>query len=283
MMSPIRRVEPAKTAATFRACLTGLSRIDSIALPPLPPRIALVYTSGSERSRNFPCNVSGRLARSVIGENPAMTTSQSDTDELRLLRAAANGDEAAVPRLLARHRGRLRQMVAVYLDHRLAARVDPSDVVQEALADATQGLTDYLRERPLPFYPWLRQFAWQRLLQLHRHHIQARRRSVEREVPWDIALPDHSADALADCLLASGTSPSRRMMREEVRRRVRAAMDRLAERDREILVMRHLEEMSAAEIAAILGISAGAVRVRLLRALTRLRNLLGDGGSEAQL
>jgi RNA polymerase sigma-70 factor (ECF subfamily) len=112
-----------------------------------------------------------------------MTTSQSDTDELELLRAAANGDEAAVPRLLARHRGRLRQMVAVYLDHRLAARVDPSDVVQEALADASQGFTDYLRERPLPFYPWLRQFAWQRLLQLHRHHIRARRRSVEREVP----------------------------------------------------------------------------------------------------
>ena len=109
------------------------------------------------------------------------------------------------------------------------------------------------------------------------------RRSVEREVPWDLALPNQSANALADRLMANGTSPSRRMMREEQRRRIRAALDRLAERDREILVMRHLEEMSAAEIAAILGISEGAVRVRLLRALTRLRNLLDDGGSEAQL
>jgi RNA polymerase sigma-70 factor (ECF subfamily) len=212
-----------------------------------------------------------------------MTTSQSDTDELELLRAAANGDEAAVPRLLARHRGRLRQMVAVYLDHRLAARVDPSDIVQEALADAARGFPGYLRAPPLPFYPWLRQFARQRLLQLHRRHIGARCRSVEREVPWEVALPDQSADALADRLMANGTSPSRRMMREEQRRRIRAALDRLAERDREILVMRHLEEMSAAEIAAILGISEGAVRVRLLRALTRLRNLLDDGGSEAQL
>jgi RNA polymerase sigma-70 factor, ECF subfamily len=211
-----------------------------------------------------------------------MATSQSDADELELLQAAAGGDDDAGQRLLARHRGRLRQMVAVYLDHRLAARVDASDVVQEALADAARGLAGYLRQRPLPFYPWLRQFAWQRLLQLQRHHIRARRRSVEREVPWDLALPDRSADALADRLLASGTSPSRRLMRDELRRRVQAAMDRLAVRDREILVMRHLEEMSAAEIAAILGISEGAVRVRLLRALSRLRNLLDDGGSEWQ-
>jgi RNA polymerase sigma-70 factor (ECF subfamily) len=211
-----------------------------------------------------------------------MAASQSDTDDLELLRAAQNGDEAAGQRLLARHRSRLRQMVALYLDRRLAARVDPSDVVQEALTEAAQGLAGYLRERPLPFYPWLRQFAWQRLLQLHRHHIRAQRRSVEREVPWDLALPDRSADALADRLLANGTSPSRRMIRDELRRRVQDALARLAERDREILVMRHLEEMSSAEIGAILGISEGAVRVRLLRALTRLRGWLDDGGSEAQ-
>jgi RNA polymerase sigma-70 factor (ECF subfamily) len=211
-----------------------------------------------------------------------MKTSQSDSDELELLRAAENGDDDAAQRLLARHRNRLRQMVAVYLDRRIAARVDPSDVVQDALADAARGLTGYLRERPLPFYPWLRQFARQRLLQLHRHHIQARRRSVEREVHWVTALSDHSAAALANRLFANGTSPSRRLIRDEVRRRVQSALDGLAPRDREILVMRHLEEMSAAEIAAILGISAGAVRVRLLRALTTLRNLLDDAITEAR-
>ena len=210
-----------------------------------------------------------------------MATSPFDTEELALLRAAAAGDESAGQRLLARHRGRLRQMVAVYLDPRLAARVDPSDVVQEALIDAARGLAAYLRERPLPFYPWLRQFARQRLLQLHRHHLRARR-NVGREVPGDLALPDRSADALAERLLASGTSPSRRLIREELRRRVQAAMDRLSERDRAILVMRHLEELSAAEVAAALGISEGAVRVRLLRALSRLRNLLDDEGSGAQ-
>jgi RNA polymerase sigma-70 factor (ECF subfamily) len=209
-----------------------------------------------------------------------MTTSQSDNDELELLRAAEDGDDAAGQQLLARHRNRLRQMVAVYLDRRLAARIDPSDVVQEALADAARGLSGYLRERPLPFYPW--QFARQRLMQVHRHHIQARRRSVEREVPWVLALPDRSAIALADRLMASGTSPSRRLIRDELRRRVQSALDRVAPGDREILVMRHLEEMSAVEIGAILGITEGAVRVRLLRSLTRLRALLDDGGSEAQ-
>jgi RNA polymerase sigma-70 factor (ECF subfamily) len=211
-----------------------------------------------------------------------VTASDSDIEERELLRAAECGDGDAGQQLLARHRGRLRQMVAVYLDRRLTARVDPSDVVQEALADAAGRLAAFLRERPLPFYPWLRQFAWQRLLQLHRHHIGAQRRSVDREVPLDIALPDQSADALAERLIASGTSPSRRMIRDEQRWRVQDALARLAPRDRELLVMRHLEEMSALEIAAILSISAGAVRVRLLRALTRLRSLLIEGGSEAE-
>jgi RNA polymerase sigma-70 factor (ECF subfamily) len=206
-----------------------------------------------------------------------MTASDSDIEERELLRAAECGDGDARQQLLARHRGRLRQMVAVYLDRRLTARVDPSDVVQEALADAARRLAAFIRERPLPFYPWLRQFAWQRVLQLHRHHIVAQRRSVEREVPLDITLPNQSADALAERLIASGTSPSRRMIRDEQRRRVQDALVRLAPRDRELLVMRHLEEMSAVEIAATLGISAGAVRVRLLRALTRLRSLLIEG------
>jgi RNA polymerase sigma-70 factor (ECF subfamily) len=210
-----------------------------------------------------------------------MATSESDRDELELLRAAQDGDGDACQRLLARHRNRLRQMVVVYLDRRMAARVDPSDVVQDALADAARGLTGYLRERPLPFYPWLRQFARQRLQQLHRHHIQSRRRSVELEVPWVIASPDRSAVALADRLIADGTSPSRRLIRDELHRRVRSALDHLAPRDREILVMRHLEEMSAAEIGAILAISAGAVRVRLLRALTKLRSLLDQAITEA--
>jgi RNA polymerase sigma-70 factor (ECF subfamily) len=167
-------------------------------------------------------------------------------------------------------------MVALRLDRRLGARLDPSDVVQEALADAAVHLDEYLRDRPLPFYPWLRRFAWERLCKAHRHHIHAQRRSIHREES-EMPLPDESVRQLAHRLLAAGTSPSRRLIRQEQGHRVRAALAELAPRDREILVMRHLEQMETPEIAAALGITAGAVRNRQLRALIRLRTLLeGD-------
>jgi RNA polymerase sigma-70 factor, ECF subfamily len=200
-------------------------------------------------------------------------TSPAPPDTQELLERSVRGDATARQELLIRHRARLRRMVAVRLDHRLGARIDPSDVVQEALADAAVHLDDYLRDRPLPFYPWLRQFAWERLCKLHRHHIHAQRRSINREES-DMALPDESVRQLAHRLLANDTSPSRRLIRQEQRERVRAALGELAPRDREILVMRHLEQMETFEIAAALGITEGAVRNRQFRALTRLRSLL---------
>src|SRR5262245_42620975 len=120
-----------------------------------------------------------------------MTPAPTDTDAL--LAAAAGGDADARGRLLARHRDRLARMVACRLDRRLAARVDPSDVVQEVLAEADRKLDRYLRDRPLPFYPWLRQLAWEQLATLHRRHVRAGKRSVRREQPDLLALPDESA------------------------------------------------------------------------------------------
>src|SRR5437764_15071581 len=108
-----------------------------------------------------------------------MTARDPDSEEL--LEQASQGDQSARQQLLARHRGRLLHMVAVRMDPRLRGRFDPSDVVQEALASAAQKLSDYLRRRPLPFYPWLRQLACEQLIELHRRHIQAQRRSVSRE------------------------------------------------------------------------------------------------------
>src|SRR5437588_8135911 len=158
-----------------------------------------------------------------------MTVSEPDTDVL--LEEVSRGDASARSRLLQRHRQRLRQMVAVRLDRRLAARVDPSDVVQEVLLEADRRLPDYLRERPLPFYPWLRQLAWDRLADLHRRHIQARRRSVTREEAPLHGLPEESAWDLASRLFGQGTSPSARLQREEVRQHVQEALARLPERD----------------------------------------------------
>ena len=117
--------------------------------------------------------------------------------------------------LLERHRERLRRMIAVRLDSRLGSLVDPSDVVQDALADASQKLDGYLRDRPLPFYPWLRKLAEERIIQLHRRHLGTQKRSVTREQRLDLAFPDSSADKLADCLVASGTSPSQQVVRNE--------------------------------------------------------------------
>src|SRR5215467_9832648 len=102
-----------------------------------------------------------------------------DADEL--IERAARGDDAARQQLLAGYRDRLKRMVAVHLDRRLAARVDPSDIVQEALLDAHRELSDYLERRPLPLYPWLRQLASERLAKWHRAHIRAQKRSVGRE------------------------------------------------------------------------------------------------------
>lgn len=197
-----------------------------------------------------------------------------DADTEQLLDRVAGGDAAATGPLLQRHRDRLKRMVSVRADPRLAARVDPSDVVQEALAEAATQLAEYARRRPLPFYPWLRGIAQTRLAALYRRHVQARRRSVEREEQM-VGLPDRSALALADRLFARASSPSARLHREETRTRVREALAALPERDREVLVLRHLEDLSAREAGEVLGLTEGAVRVRHMRALHRLRERLG--------
>jgi RNA polymerase sigma-70 factor, ECF subfamily len=195
-------------------------------------------------------------------------TAQPDTEEL--VERAAEGDVRARQQLLGRHRERLLRMVAVRIDPRLSARVDPSDVVQEALAEAAKKLDDYLRERPLPFYPWLRQLAWDRLVKLHRRHIRSKKRSITREE----LLSEDSVQKLAKRVLGGNSHASEGLVQEELRERVKEALALLDTADRELLVMRNLEQLSVAEIAAVLGITEGAVKVRHLRALRRLRGLL---------
>jgi RNA polymerase sigma-70 factor, ECF subfamily len=199
---------------------------------------------------------------------------EATPDTEQLLQQAAAGDPGARGRLLDRHRPRLRKMVACRLDRRLAPRLDPSDVVQDVLAEADRRLGQYLRERPLPFYPWLRQLAWDRLVALHRRHVRVGKRSVLREEGDALALPEESAAELAARLVTSATSPSQRLVRQELRQTLQEALARLGERDREVLALRHLEQLSVAETAAVLGVTPGAAKVRHLRALQRLRDLL---------
>ncbi len=203
-----------------------------------------------------------------------MPPPKPDTEDL--VHRAAKGNETAMQQLLNRHRNRLKRMVAVRMDPQLNARFDPSDVVQDVLAEAARKLPGYASSVSIPFYPWLRRIAWDRLIALRQQHFQAQKRSVAREGPSCLDLPDESAMHLAEQMVASGTSPSGGVLREELRARVRSALDRMDPADREILVMRHLEQLQVSEIASLLGISQGAVKMRRLRAAERLRELLED-------
>ena len=190
-----------------------------------------------------------------------------------LIDQARQGDGAARLSLLERYRDYLRRMVAVRLDRRLAPRVDASDVVQETLALASRRMDDYLRDQPLPFLGWLRQLATESIKDNHRRHIGSQRRNIDREIR-NLDLPDDSAVQLGQRLMARDTSPSNRMIRQERRDQIKTALAEMSPRDREILVMRYLEHLDGADIAEALGISEGAVKVRLLRALQRMRGLL---------
>lgn len=206
---------------------------------------------------------------------------REDPEIRLLLDRAQGGSRSAVGQLLARHRPRLRRMVAVRLDGRLSARVDPSDVVQETLALAAQRFEDYLREPPLPFYPWLRQIALERLIDVHRRHLRATGRAVWREEFWRPS--DSSALEWADQLAANDSGPFRRLVREELAARLQGAMADLEAADREVLMLRYLEQLSTAETAAVLGVSETAVKQRLLRAVRRLRGHLEGAGGESCL
>jgi RNA polymerase sigma-70 factor (ECF subfamily) len=204
-----------------------------------------------------------------------MVASRHD-DSQELIQLAAAGDQAAAHQLLELHRDRLRAMIALRLDRRLSARVDPSDVLQETLAEAHQKLPEYLRTQPIPFYPWLRRMAWEKIVHLHRQHLLAQARAVTREERFDVALPDESALDLAQRLIAKGSSPSRQMLQDELKARVQAALGRLDTRDREVLVLRYLEQLTIEETAVTLELSPEAVKSRARRALERFSQMIDE-------
>ena len=198
-----------------------------------------------------------------------------DSDETdRLLQKAQAGDRQAFEELFARYRPYLHQVIAARMDRKLRARLDPSDVVQEAQTDAFRRLPDFLDRQPMPFRLWLQKTAYERLVKLREQHIAAARRSVEREA----CLPDRSSQFLAQQLLAAGSTPSQHLSRMEVARRLNQALGQLSEADREILLMRHHESLSYDEISAILEIDPAVARKRYGRALLRLQNVLRETG-----
>jgi RNA polymerase sigma-70 factor, ECF subfamily len=196
-----------------------------------------------------------------------------ETDER--LQLAANGDPSSWEALVDESRQRLRRMVAFRLDHRLQGRVDPSDVVQDAYLEAWRELRSYLEHPALPFYLWLRGIAGNTLRELHRHHLGTQMRDPRREVSiHGGALAETTTGALAERLLGDLSGASGELVRAEIQLRLRDALDTMDPLDREVLALRHFEQLSPAETASVLGIKEAAAGMRYVRALRRLKEIL---------
>jgi RNA polymerase sigma-70 factor, ECF subfamily len=204
-------------------------------------------------------------------------------DERARLERAARGDQTAWAAMLAPHRARLRRMVALRLDRRLKGRIDPSDVLQEALVQAAQGLPKYLERPQQPFFLWLRWLTGMSLQLVHRKHLGIQARDAGREVQLlDRPLPGASSAALAAQLLGHDTRPSVAAVRAERQRRLQEALNSMDSIDREVLVLRHFEDLNNSEVARELGLQESAASKRYLRALRRLKEVLAalPGGIE---
>lgn len=194
------------------------------------------------------------------------------------------GDRQALAALFEQHRERLRRMVELRLDPRLRARLDASDVVQEAFLDVARDLDAYLADPNLPPLLWLRLHVGRRLTTLHRQHLGTRMRNAGLEISlYQGAVPEASSAALASMLLGRHTSPTQAAQRAERMLRVQEALNSVDPIDREVLALRHFEQLSRAEVAQVLGISQETGAKRYFRALKRLKDVLTalPGGGEA--
>ena len=210
-----------------------------------------------------------------------MWPNRDDTD--RLLDDARRGEGGAVDKLLAEFRGPLRRVIDLRLDPAVARRVDASDIVQDVLIEANQRLTEYLSSPGMPFHLWLRHLAQDRIIDTHRRHRLAQRRSVDREQA--IARPawaDDSSASLVAHLIDTERTPTSEAIQHELQRRLSDAIDRLSDDDRDIVLMRHHEALSNQEVAKALGLTEAAASMRYLRALRRLRTVLVPDGAEGQ-
>jgi RNA polymerase sigma-70 factor (ECF subfamily) len=202
-----------------------------------------------------------------------MTAEPHETEEL--LDRVRQGQTGAVDQLLVRHREPIRRMIDLRLDPALAGRVDASDVVQDVLLEASRRLKDYLENPAMPFHLWLRHMAQDHIIDAHRKHRLAQRRSLDREQPLHVArLGDQSSLDLAAQLFDHELTPASAAIRQEMQRRLESAVASLETDDREIVLMRHHEQLSNQEVASLLGLTEAAASMRYLRALRKLRGQL---------
>ncbi len=196
-------------------------------------------------------------------------------DSETLLRRLLAGDTQVPAELFQHYRPRLRRMVRLRLDRRLQGRVDPSDVLQDAFLDLARRVPEYVANPALPFFLWLRLLTGQRLLMVHRHHLGTQMRDAGQEVSlYNGPLPQASSASLAAQLLGRLTTPSQAAVRAEMQLRLQEALNAMDPIDREVLTLRHFEELSNGETARVLGLRKSAASNRYVRALKRLREVL---------
>ncbi|WP_435011463.1 sigma-70 family RNA polymerase sigma factor [Tundrisphaera lichenicola] len=194
-----------------------------------------------------------------------------------LVERVRGGDERALAQIFSRYRDRLWRMVRVRLDRRLWGRVDPDDILQEAYLDATRRIGHYAAQGSMSAFLWLRLIVGQTMIDVHRRHLEAQARDAGRDVP--IARrggPEASSIFLAVQLTAHLSSPSEVLIRREMEEQLRRAIDALPPIDREVLILRHFEELTNGEVAEVLGLQPKAASIRYIRAASRLKAILGQ-------
>ena len=200
-----------------------------------------------------------------------------DRDADVLLKSLRDGDEQSLAILFSRHRDRLWSMVTYRLDRRLKGRVDADDVLQEAYLDATERIDQFVMEHSGSFFVWLRLVVTQTLVNVHRRHLGAQMRDAKRDVSIYAGQHQQTAStSLTLQLLGHLTSPSQAAVREETARKLEEAVDDMSSIDRDVLALRHFEQLTNSEVAEVLGIQKKAASIRYVRALKRLREKLSE-------
>jgi RNA polymerase sigma-70 factor, ECF subfamily len=192
-----------------------------------------------------------------------------------LLLRIEGGDERAMTELFTRHRERLRRMIRLRLDRRLQGRIDSSDVLQDTYLEVARRAREYVARPDVPPFIWLRYLTGQTLLALHRHHLKVHMRDAGQEVSLrHRATPQANSVSLAEMLLGRLTSPSRAARRAEMQLMLQETLNAMEPFDREVLALRHFEELSNGEVAQVLGLTKTAASNRYIRALRRLKETL---------
>lgn len=191
-----------------------------------------------------------------------------------LLQRVKNGDQQALAELFSLNRDRLWRIINFRLDSRLLGRVDADDILQEAYLDAAQRINHYLDDSTHTFFIWLRLIANQTLIDVHRRHLGAQMRDASRDMSIHAHYAQATSMSIASQLLGNFTSPSQVAMRDEIASQLDKAIESMEPIDREVLALRHFEELTNSEVAEVLGIQQKAASIRYVRALKRLKDVV---------